>query len=68
MKNDVSMWNISMERKIYCLQGGIKTTILRNMINNNANLNDPWLRTLEDTFFQTYGNSQKVKLLPTFYL
>ena len=39
MKNDVSMCNISMEQKICRLHGGIKTTILHNLINHNINLN-----------------------------
>ena len=42
MKYDVSMSNISIERKICRLHGGIKTTRMRNLINHNTNLNDPW--------------------------
>ena len=76
MKNGVSMCNISMERKICrlmerkicCLHGGMKTTILHNLINHNTNLNDPWLRSLDHNSFQTCWNSQKVKLLTTIYV
>ena len=68
MKNDVSMCNISMERKICSLHGGMKTTILHNLINHNTNLNDPWLRSLDHNSFQTCWNSQKVKLLTTIYV
>ena len=67
-KNDVSMCNISMERKICRLHGGMKTTILHNLINHNTNLNDPWLRSLDHNSFQTCWNSQKVKLLTTIYV
>ena len=53
MKNDVCMCNISMEREICCLHDGIKTSRLHNLINHNTNLCDPWLRTLEQNYFQT---------------
>ena len=35
------------------LHGGIKTTILHNLIDHNTNLNGPWLWTLGHNSFQT---------------
>ena len=40
---------------------------LRNLINHNTNLSDPWLRTVEHVF-RHVGSSQKVKLLTNVYL
>ena len=54
MQHDVCTCNISMERKTWHLHGGIKTTILHNLINHNANLSDPWLRTMEHNSFQIW--------------
>ena len=41
MNHDVSMFNISIELKIFHLHAGIKTTRLHNLKNHNTNLNDP---------------------------
>ena len=68
MKHDVSMCNITMERKMCRLHGGIRTTRLHHLINHNINLNDPWLRTLDHNSSCHVWNSQKVKLLTTIYV
>ena len=49
----MSMCNILMKRKICRLHGGITTTKLLNLINHNANLNDPSVMTLDHNSFQT---------------
>ena len=46
INNEVCMRNISMERKFYRLQGGIKTIRLHNLIKHTYYLFDPWLRRL----------------------
>ena len=45
-----------------------ETTKLHNVLNYNTKLNDPRLRTLDQTFYRHVGNSQKVKLLTTIYV
>ena len=61
MKYEVCVCKISMEWKIGCLHGGIKTVSLHHLINHNINLSDPWLRTVNITLFRQFGSSQKVK-------
>ena len=66
MKHDVSMCNISMERKICMLHGGIKTAKLHNLINQNTNLNSTKLRTLDLISFQTCWKFSESKTVNNF--
>ena len=68
MKHDVYMCNISMEWKMCRIHGGIKTTILHNLINHNTTLSDPWLKALEQTYFQTCWKLSESKTLKTIYV
>ena len=63
MKHEVCMCNISMERKICRLHGGIKTTRLHNLINQNTILSYPRLKTLEANSFQTCWKLSESKTL-----
>ena len=45
------------------LYGGIRTTILHNLINHNTTLSDPWLKTLEHNYFQTCRKLSESKTL-----
>ena len=44
-----------------------KTIRLRNLINNNTILSDPWLRTMEYNSFQTCWKLSESKTLTTIY-